>query len=88
MAGEGMAKMTLSKWIALAIVLAVVGFVILTQFTSFQVPRSITEGAQEPAVYPGVQPESTATENNLDAVNEIIRGENTNTQSEESGDGN
>ncbi|MBO6727853.1 MAG: hypothetical protein JJ911_19500 [Rhizobiaceae bacterium] len=83
-----MGQMTMGKWIALAVVLAVVGFVVLTQFTSFQVPRSVTGGDETPAVHPGIQPESTTTENNLDTVNEIIRGESDKNQPEESGDGN
>ncbi len=42
--GDLMSKMSLGKWIALAVVLAVVAFVLLTQFTSFQVPKSLTQG--------------------------------------------
>lgn len=70
-----MAKMLLGKWIAVAVVLAVVMVVLLAQFTSVQVPEPRTEEtptSQEPV---GVQSQgSTATENNLDAVNDMLRG--------------
>ncbi len=79
-----MGKMSLSKWIALAVVLAIVAFVVLTQFTSFQVPESRTQDKPVPDAPVGVQSEgSTATENNLDAVNDILRGTPENTQTEE-----
>ncbi len=72
MTNELFSKMTLTKWIALAVVLAVVAFVVLTQFTSFQVPRSLTEPAATPQVGGGITPQGpTQTENNLDAVREI-----------------
>ena len=66
-------KMTLGRWIALAFVLAVIAFVLLTQFTSFQIPRSLTEGPAEPQVGGGITPQGpTTTDNNLDAVQDII----------------
>ncbi len=78
-----MAKMSLGKWIAVAVVLAVVAFVLLTQFTSFQVPEPRMEETptlQDPV---GVQSQgSTATENNLDAVNDMLRGTPETTQPE------
>lgn len=81
--GDLMSKMTLGKWIALAVVLAVVAFMLLTQFTSFQVPKSLTGGTPGPAVHQGIQPQGpTTTRNNLDEVNDIIRGKNSNAQSE------
>lgn len=77
-------KMTLGNWIALAVVLAVVAFALLTQFTSFQVPGSMSQGKPEPTVHPGIQHQgSTDSRNNLDEVNDIIRGNGNNTQSEE-----
>lgn len=83
MAGDLMAKMTLGKWIALAVVLAVVAFVLLTQFTSFQVPKSLTQGKPKPAVHPGILLQGTTdSRNNLDEVNDIIRGTKQNAQSE------
>lgn len=83
MAGDLMAKMTLGKWIGLAVVLAVVAFVLLTQFTSFQIPKSLTQGKPEPAVHPGIQLQGTTdSRNNLDEVNDIIRGTKQNGQSE------
>jgi cytoskeletal protein RodZ len=82
-------RMSLGKWIALAVVLAVVAFVLLTQFTSFQVPETRSSApptSQEPV---GVQSQgSTATENNLDAVNEILRGGSESPEAEESSDAN
>ncbi len=79
-----MGKMSLSKWIALAVVLAVVAFVLLTQFTSFQVPETRSQENLAPDAAVGVQSQgSTATENNLDAVNDIQRGTPENTQTEE-----
>ena len=48
MAANIIGKMTLGKWIALAVVLAVIAFTLLTQFTSFQVPGSVTQGKPEP----------------------------------------
>ncbi len=87
--GDLMSKMSLGKWIALAVVLAVVAFVLLTQFTSFQVPKSLTQGKPEPAVHPGIQLQGTTdSRNNLDEVNDIIRGKNTNNQSEDTGNDN
>lgn len=87
--GDLMAKMTLGKWIALAVALAVVAFVLLTQFTSFQVPKSLTGGKPEPAVHPGIQLQGTTdSKNNLDEVNDIIRGKNTINQSEDTGNDN
>ena len=81
MAANIIGKMTLGKWIALAVVLAVVAFTLLTQFTSFQVPKSLTQGKPEPAVHPGIQLDgSTDSRNNLDEVNDIIRGNKENTQ--------
>ena len=83
MAANIIGKMTLGKWIALAVVLAVVAFTLLTQFTSFQVPGSVTQGKPEPTVHPGIQLQgSTESRNNLDEVNAIIRGKNQNGQSE------
>jgi hypothetical protein len=83
MATNIIGKMTLGKWIALAIVLAVVAFTLLTQFTSFQVPRTLTQGKPEPAVHTGIQLQGTTdSRNNLDEVNDIIRGKNQNGQSE------
>lgn len=87
--GDFMSKMTLGKWITLTVVLAVVAFVLLTQFTSFQVPKSLTEGKPKPAVHPGIQLQGTTdSRNNLDEVNDIIRGKNTNSQSEDTGNDN
>ena len=83
MADNPMRQMTLSKWIAVCVVLAVVTFALLTQFTSFQIPETLTGGAPEPAVHQGIQPGDTTVPNNLDAVNEIIRGGSKNNQSEE-----
>lgn len=81
MAANIIGKMTLGKWIALAVVLAVVAFVLLTQFTSFQVPKSLTQGKPEPTVHPGIQLQGTTdSRNNLDEVNDIIRGNKENTQ--------
>ena len=81
MAANIIGKMTLGKWIALAVVLAVVAFTLLTQFTSFQIPKSLTQGKPEPAVHPGIQHGgSTDSRNNLDEVNDIIRGNKENTQ--------
>lgn len=83
MAGDLMAKMTLGKWIGFAVVLAVVAFVLLTQFTSFQIPKSLTQGKPEPALHPGIQLQGTTdSRNNLNEVNDIIRGTNQNSQSE------
>jgi hypothetical protein len=73
MASEFLSKMTLGRWIALAVVLAVVAFVLLTQFTSFQVPKALTDGPAEPQVGGGINPQGpTTTDNNLDAVKDII----------------
>lgn len=84
-----LSKLTLGKWIALAVVLAVIGFVLLTQFTSFQIPKSVTEGESAPQEPARVQSQgSTETRNNLDAVNEIIRGKTENAQGEGADDGN
>ena len=70
---EFLSKMTLGRWIALAVVLAVIAFVLLTQFTSFQIPSSLTEGPGEPQVGGGITPQGpTTTDNNLDAVQDII----------------
>lgn len=81
MAGNLMTKMTLGKWIALAVVLAVVAFTLLTQFTSFQIPKTLTQSKPEPAVHPGIQlGGSTDSRNNLDEVNDIIRGNKENTR--------
>ena len=81
MAANIIAKMTLGKWIALAVVLAVVAFTLLTQFTSFRIPKTLTQGKPEPAVHPGIQlVGSTDSRNNLDEVNDIIRGNKENTQ--------
>lgn len=89
MAGNFLSTMTLGKWIGLAVVLAVVGFVLLTRFTSFQIPETLTEDPAAPQAPGGVKSRgSTATENNLDAVNEIIRGTDDETQSEDSADEN
>ena len=83
MAANIIGKMTLGKWIALAVVVAVVAFTLLTQFTSFQVPGSVTQGKPEPTVHPGIQLQgSTESRNNLDEVNDIVRGKNQNGQSE------
>jgi hypothetical protein len=88
MAANIIGKMTLGKWIALAVVLAVIAFTLLTQFTSFQVPGSVTQGKPEPTVHPGIQLQgSTESRNNLDEVNDIIRGNGNNTQSEETENG-
>lgn len=84
MAANIIGKMTLGKWIALAVVLAVVAFTLLTQFTSFQIPKSLTGGKPEPTGHPGIQLQGTTdSRNNLDEVNDIIRGKNSNDQSEE-----
>ncbi len=88
MADNPMKEMTLGKWIAVCVVLAVVAFALLIQFTSFQIPKTLTEGKQEPAVHEGIQPGDTTVPNNLDAVNEIIRGGNDNMQNEETGNEN
>lgn len=81
-----MGKMSLGKWIALAVVLAVVAFVVLTQFTSFQVPKTLSQDKPAPEAPVGVQSQGgTATENNLDAVNDIVRGKPENTETEETG---
>ncbi|GFE66961.1 hypothetical protein [Litoreibacter roseus] len=70
---EVLSKMTLSRWIALAIVLAVVAFVLLTRFTSFQVPETSVPEPGARQVGGGVTPQgSTVTDNNLDAVQDII----------------
>jgi hypothetical protein len=83
MAANTFGKMTLRKWMALAVVLAVIAFTLLTQFTSFQVPGSVTQGKPEPTVHPGIQLQgSTESRNNLDEVNDIVRGKNQNGQSE------
>lgn len=83
MADNIMGKMTLGKWIALAVALAVVAFTLLTQFTSFQIPKTLTQDKPEPAVHPGIQLQGTTdSRNNLDEVNDIIRGNKDNTQSE------
>ncbi|WP_448329419.1 hypothetical protein [Sulfitobacter sp. M13] len=88
MAANIFGKMTLGKWIAFAVVLTVVAFALLTQFTSFQVPGSVTQGKPEPTVHPGIQLQgSTDSRNNLDEVNDIIRGNGNNTQSEETENG-
>lgn len=76
-----LSKRALGKWITLAVVLAVVAFVLLTRFTSFQIPTGViddTPVSQQPG---GVQSQgSTETRNNLDAVNDIIRGNPERTQ--------
>lgn len=83
MADNPMRQMILGKWIAVCVVLAVVAFALLMQFTSFQIPKTLTGGTPEPAVHQGIQPGDTSSPNNLDAVNEIIRGGSENNQSEE-----
>lgn len=83
MADNFMSRMTPGKWVAVFVVLAVVAFTLLTQFTSFQIPKTWTEGEQKPAVHQGIQPGDTSSPNNLDAVNEIIRGGKDNVQTEE-----
>ena len=73
MANDFLSRMTLGRWIALAVILAVVTFVPLTQFTSFQVPQLLTDGPGEPQVGGGINPQGpTTTDNNLDAVQDII----------------
>lgn len=79
-----MGKMSLGKWIAVAVILAIVAFLVLTQFTSFQVPEARTQGKPVPEAPVGVKSQgSTATENNLDAVNDMLRGTPENPQAEE-----
>lgn len=83
MAIDILSKITLGKWIALAVVLAVVAFTLLTQFTSLQIPRTLSQGNPEPAAHPGIQLQGTTdSRNNLDEVNDVIRGKNQNGQSE------
>lgn len=89
MAGNPLTNMSLGKWIGLIVVLGVVAFVLLTQFTSFQIPKSLTEGTPEPAAPRGIESQgSTDTRNNLDEVNDIIRGKGQDDQSEETGNDN
>jgi hypothetical protein len=84
-----MGKMSLGKWITLAVVLAVVAFVLLTQFTSFQVPEIRSSAPPTSQERVGVESQgSTATENNLDAVNEILHGRSESIEAEESSDAN
>lgn len=84
-----MGKMSLGKWIALAVVLAVVAFVLLTQFTGFQVPETRSSAPTTPQEPVGGQSQgSTAAENNLDAVNDILRGTPETTQPEGADDAN
>lgn len=73
MADNILAKMTLGKWIALFVVLAVVAFALLTQFTSFQIPKNLSGDQQVPTEHPGIQPGgSTTSRTNLDEVYDII----------------
>lgn len=89
MADNILSKLTFGKWIALAVVLAVVAFVLLTQFTSFQIPKGVTEGESEAQQPRGVQSQgSTEMRNNLDAVNDIIRGKTESAEGEGAADGN
>lgn len=89
MADNILGKMTLGKWIALFMVLAVVGFALLTQFTSFQIPKTLTGGQQVPTEHPGIQSQgSTTSRNNLDEVNDIVRGDKDKTQEKETGNEN
>lgn len=89
MADNILSKLTLGKWIALAVVLVVVAFVLLTQFTSFQIPNNVTDGEPQTQQPRGVQSQgSTETRSNLDAVNDIIRGKPESTQNEGAEDAN
>jgi len=82
-------QLTLKKWIVLAVVLAAIGFTLLVNFTSFQIPRGITQGTVEPTVHPGIQVDGTTTSRtNLDEAYDIIHGSGADTNSRESGDGN
>ncbi|MCQ0090352.1 MULTISPECIES: hypothetical protein [Rhodobacterales] len=84
-----LSKITLGKWIALAVVLAAIAFVLLIQFTSFQIPKSVTEGRSKPQDPAGIQSQgSTETRTNLDEVNDIIRGKKGNARSEGVGNDN
>ena len=73
MVGDMLSKMTFGRWITLAVVLAAIGFVSLTQFTSFQIPKTLTESKQEPSVGGGLNlGGSTNSRTNLDEVYDII----------------
>ncbi|WP_156959014.1 hypothetical protein [Labrenzia sp. DG1229] len=68
-----LSRMTLTRWIAFVVVLAVVAFVLLTQFTSFQIPKTLTQHKSEPQVGGGLELQgSTHAPTNLDAVREIL----------------
>lgn len=69
-----LSKMTLARWIVLFVVLAVIAFVLLTQFTSFQVPKALTGGKRTVTEddYKTNPQGSTHAPTNLDAVKEIL----------------
>ena len=69
-----LSKMTLTRWIALIVVLAVIAFVLLTQFTSFQIPKALTGGQRTVTEddYKTNPQGSTQASTNLDAVKDIL----------------
>lgn len=66
-------NMQLKHWIIAAIVVAAVVIFSLFQFTSFQVPKTLTQGTPEPQVHEGIEPGGrTQSRTNLDRVYDRI----------------
>lgn len=73
MVNDALSKMTPMRWILVAAIVAAVVIFSLFQFTSFQIPRSVTQGTAEPRVHQGIEPGgSTQSRTNLDRVYDQI----------------
>lgn len=83
MANDVLSKMTLTRWIIIAAIVAAVVIFSLLQFTSLQIPTSVTQGKQEPQVHQGIIPSgSTQSPTNLDRVYDQIHNQSGIGQSE------
>lgn len=65
--------MQLKHWIITAVIIAAIVIFALFQFTSFQIPKTVTQGAPEQQVHGGIEPGgSTQSRTNLDRVYDQI----------------
>lgn len=85
MVSDLLSKMTLMRWLIVAAIVATLVIFSLFQFTSFQVPRSVTQGPLEPQVHQGIEPSgSTQSRTNLDRVYDQINNQSGGTAEGES----
>lgn len=70
---EFLSSMQLKHWIIIAAVVAAVVIFSLFQSTSFQVPKTLTQGASEQQIHGGIEPSGrTQSRTNLDRVYDQI----------------